>query len=60
MYPEINKNICSNCKICIDICPYEVFGFNNHDIVDVIRPENCIECGECLRNCEQNAIILRD
>ena len=57
MFPAIDKMKCINCKICIDICPYEVFDENDGH-ADVIRPENCIECGECVRNCENDAIKL--
>ena len=59
MYPEIDKNKCINCKICVDICPYEVFG-NIRGYAVVENPENCIECGECIRNCENIAIKLVD
>ncbi|SFV60898.1 hypothetical protein MNB_SV-14-1143 [hydrothermal vent metagenome] len=41
----------------MDICPYEVFG-EEEDRVSVVSPENCIECGECVRNCENQAIRL--
>ena len=57
MYPFINKDLCINCKTCIDICPYEVFGEAN-SIAIVKNPESCIECGECIRNCETKAIKL--
>ncbi len=57
MYPEIIKDKCINCQVCVDICPYEVFGVKDN-IAIVEFPENCIECGECIRNCGNNAIKL--
>jgi NAD-dependent dihydropyrimidine dehydrogenase PreA subunit len=57
MYPKINREKCINCKICIEICPYEVFHEESGKVA-VKRPEDCIECGECIRNCENNAIKL--
>ncbi len=57
MYPAIDVDKCIICKICIEICPYEVFG-EEADIVIVAEPENCIECGECIRNCKNEAIKL--
>ena len=59
MYPEIDKNRCINCKVCIDICPYEVFDEVSGFAI-VAQPEHCIECGECVRNCENEAIKLVD
>jgi electron transfer flavoprotein alpha subunit len=59
MYPEIDKTCCINCKVRIDICPYEVFGEVKSEAA-VVSPEDCIECGECVRNCESNAINLKD
>ncbi len=57
MFPEINYDLCTSCKVCIDICPYEVFGDIDNK-ASVVNPENCIECGECIRNCDSKAIIL--
>ncbi len=58
MYPEIDYDKCNKCEICIDVCPYEVFSKNEK--VFVKNPESCIECGECVRNCEYNAIRLTE
>jgi NAD-dependent dihydropyrimidine dehydrogenase PreA subunit len=57
MYPAIDRDKCINCKICIDICPYEVFD-EKECRAEVVNPESCIECGECVRNCENDAIKL--
>ena len=57
MYPYIDKNKCTECLVCVEVCPYEVFSEKNGKSI-VSNPEECIECGECIRNCDYNAIKL--
>jgi len=49
--PEINKQICSNCSECINICPTNAI--NKNISVDMGK---CIFCGDCERKCPNNAI----
>ncbi len=58
MYPVIDKKRCIECGVCVDICPYEVFEFDDKNDAIVGKPEECIECGECIRNCANEAIKL--
>ena len=48
---------CAGCKICMDVCPHDVF-----DIFDgkaVIKDKNrCMECGACANNCPAQAITV--
>ncbi len=59
MYPAIDKDKCTECLTCVEVCPYEVFSEEN-GIAVVKYPEECIECGECIRNCDYDAIQLTE
>ncbi len=59
MYPAIIEEKCVICKVCVEVCPYEVFEYTNNKII-IKYPEECIECGECIRNCEKEAIFLTE
>ncbi|MEN6617168.1 MAG: 4Fe-4S binding protein [Syntrophorhabdus sp.] len=59
MRPYISRSLCTNCGVCIEICPYEVFGRDDETVV-VKVPEDCIECASCVEHCECNAIFFDD
>ncbi|HWR25423.1 MAG TPA: ferredoxin family protein, partial [Methanosarcina sp.] len=46
---------------CYEVCPSEVFDIEEIDKVKkavVARPENCIECEQCVEACPEDAIQL--
>lgn len=50
---RINRELCSSCGLCADVCPYEAisqFG------VYKINEEKCRDCGICQADCPSNAI----
>jgi NAD-dependent dihydropyrimidine dehydrogenase PreA subunit len=57
--PAISKNICENCKECVEMCPYDVFE-DDGDEVRVAHPEECIECLACVDSCRSRAISMGD
>ena len=48
---------CTNCLICIDVCPHEVFAVKNKK-VRVVDKDLCMECGACALNCKYEAITV--
>jgi NAD-dependent dihydropyrimidine dehydrogenase PreA subunit len=52
-----NPDLCSNCKMCVAVCPHEVFALNGR-AVQLARPEACMECGACQFNCPTGAITV--
>ena len=48
---------CTNCLICIDVCPHEVFAVKNKK-VGVVGKDLCMECGACALNCKYGAISV--
>ena len=49
---HIEREICIGCKVCIDVCPMNLYDFNEIDKkVDLITPEKCINCNACVKRC---------
>jgi adenylylsulfate reductase subunit B len=60
MPPVIDKNKCSACGLCRDICPTDVFAAPPKGEPPVIRyPEECWHCNACGLDCPEEAISLR-
>lgn len=47
---EVDSNLCNGCGICANKCRMDVKIYENP------RSMECIRCGECIKNCPQNAI----
>jgi NAD-dependent dihydropyrimidine dehydrogenase PreA subunit len=59
--PIIDPGMCTNCMDCQEVCPTDVFARRregDHRMV-VVRPENCIECLACVKQCDDLAIFNR-
>lgn len=52
--PHVDRDICGGCGICVTLCQREGIRHNGH--VAVIRPENCLACGDCLAECYLEAL----
>jgi NAD-dependent dihydropyrimidine dehydrogenase PreA subunit len=53
-----NKELCNNCIMCSTVCPHAVFERINGS-VNMVLPENCMECGACQLNCPTGAISVK-
>ena len=56
----INKNKCTSCEVCYDVCPNYVIGIKNKGeirSVEVKYPSHCCECGHCISLCPSEAIV---
>lgn len=50
--PRINYSKCVGCKKCYEICPPDVFEFDERNkLVSVAHPEECWYCGSCIYSC---------
>jgi NAD-dependent dihydropyrimidine dehydrogenase PreA subunit len=59
--PIIDPNLCTNCMDCQVVCPTDVFARRRtgDNRMVVVRPENCIECLACVKQCDDLAIFNR-
>lgn len=52
---DLNK--CIGCENCVNICPMDVFYFDEQAHKSVmVYPENCQSCGQCLVNCKGRSL----
>ena len=51
---KVREN-CTNCQICVDICPMKNLRFENGQID---HRQNCTMCYRCINQCPQKAITL--
>ena len=55
---SLNTSKCIGCKRCIEVCPHNVFAFNNGR-AEIVDKDGCMECGACSKNCPINAIEVK-
>ena len=58
MEGNINQEICSRCKFCIEVCPCNIIVLNTVEEVSFIqeRTSICLVCGQCMAVCSTKAI----
>ncbi len=54
---KYNKDLCTGCTMCINVCPHNVFRLNDKK-VEIINKDNCMECGACMMNCPAAALTV--
>ncbi|HOF61989.1 MAG TPA: 4Fe-4S binding protein [Candidatus Latescibacteria bacterium] len=52
----VNKEECTGCGSCVEVCPSEAITMD--DDVAVVNPEECTDCGACVDECPSEAITL--
>ncbi|MFW6409860.1 MAG: 4Fe-4S binding protein [Halanaerobiales bacterium] len=52
--PTINKDKCTGCGQCIDMCPFDAISLENNKAV--IDASACRGCNQCIRACPVGAI----
>ncbi len=55
----IDNDLCKKCGICFNVCPKNVYSFNELDGPKAERPEDCIECDICVKMCPDFAIKIK-
>ncbi len=56
----VNQQKCKRCKLCIEVCPVNMIGFDNENHVHFIseRESICLECGQCMAICPTESIEI--
>jgi len=57
--PYVDKNKCTGCGTCVDVCPVNVFQIENKKS-EVKRPADCIQCRACEASCPEKAIVVKE
>ncbi len=57
----VNEDLCSGCKTCLDLCPYQAISFisRNGTGVAEVNEALCKGCGTCAAACPAGAITAR-
>ena len=53
----LDRDKCTGCEECLEVCSSEVFEIQNGRSVPV-KAKDCIGCQSCVEICEQNAIKI--
>src|SRR4030066_373751 len=51
----IDPELCSGCKLCIEICPYSAIDFHDTKGISVVNEALCKGCGACTAICPSKA-----
>jgi len=55
MAVTIDKETCTACGACVDVCPVNAIELKDKAVVD---EDTCIDCGTCVDECPVEAISL--
>ncbi len=53
----IEKELCSGCRICNDLCPYNAISFLETEKISEVNAALCKGCGTCVAACPSQAIV---
>ena len=62
--PIITDEICSGCKYCIDICPFDCLSLEDVEgqpwtaVARLTNAKACVSCYLCEASCDKGAIVL--
>lgn len=56
----VDEDICSGCKICIPMCPYEAREFDEEKKIVSVKEVLCEGCGACVAACPSGATQQRN
>ena len=54
---EYDPSMCTGCRLCIEVCPHNVFKMTNKR-AEIINRDRCMECGACEINCITGALTV--
>ena len=55
----VDKEVCTGCGECVEVCPVEVFELND-DKSEPVHADECLGCESCIEVCEAGAITVEE
>ena len=55
----VDKDVCTGCGECVEVCPVEVFELND-DKSEPVNADECMGCESCVEVCEAGAITVEE
>ncbi len=55
MPAKVNKDECTACGLCADVCPVDAIKVDDVAVVDA---ETCTDCSACVDECPVDAITM--
>lgn len=52
----LKKELCTNCGICLDVCPNYCFDATSPKDIKLVNPNQCCVCGHCISLCAPKAL----
>jgi len=57
---DLVEERCTGAAECVQVCPRDVLHMNGHRRkVEIVRPDQCIQCGACVVQCPEDALRFR-
>jgi ferredoxin len=56
MIPTVDKELCSGCGNCVEVCPSQAITLKNKKAY--IEDDYCEECGFCVAECPVDALRI--
>lgn len=53
---KVDKKLCKHCRKCVQVCPASVLVWNEQQMPEPLRVEQCILCGHCVDVCISDAL----
>jgi Fe-S-cluster-containing hydrogenase component 2 len=57
MPAKVDKEKCTGCESCVEVCPVEAIKMV--DDKAVVNEDDCTDCGQCVDECPAEAIELK-
>jgi ferredoxin len=54
----LDREKCTGCAMCIEVCPHAVFAMSE-GAASIVDRDSCMECGACMRNCAPGALRVK-
>jgi len=56
MVAVVDKEICTGCETCVDVCPSAAITMENEKAV--VNADMCVDCESCVDECPSSAIHM--